>query len=908
MDHGNPSVTDTGPSQPPKHSRQRNNSSTEPLQPKKPRKQRAKAALAPATPARESTPATVDHARISNVRDQPQSEAAAPRYTTHPAPYPGAPPPQQPYVYAMNGNPYQPAPSQYHPQTQSASPAQVGPGISGHAQYPPYAVTHPAYGYSPYTAYPSMVMYGAAGPSHAPHASHAEQPSAEPSPPPPSATTGKRKNSMSDSARATSSSNAAAQAEAKKRTKTQRACDSCRSRKIRCDVLAETDPPECQHCKQYGFDCTFFLPITETRFKKKRLEQEAEAEKEKERSTHSPHADGARSSDIRVFGPTSPAYLLHSQALISSRTYENYDTRYHHSWDVSASGDGVIQVHEPQPTDSQSSHTKPVDLRIERDVIETLVNAYFREIAPILPIVTREEFIASSPPQPILLYSVCLVAAARREVSQQVFDSVRYAVNSLIKAEDVLSTASIVNMQSLLVLSMVGDCHSSFAPSALSTLWVRLGSAIRMAQDLGLHRAEAVKQNIELRRRLWSICVILDRWVSVTFGHPFMIDVGDCDARLPSSGDERDMYIDQLVRLSVIVGKVMKNIYTPAGLNVTNDVKLQGILDELDNWKAKLPPELQFRGPETPISAGILYLLYCCVNMLFWRVFMRISYTCPEHIKFALTVTKWTELVQLTGHAIDWLDANERAYDVWMLVSYCSTLCAFVQYHTYGRRAEEEALDKLRKLRDCVRRWEASINSDHMSARRKTAEIISLLYEDAQTPSQNTEPPALNPTGGVTVKAPLSNLVFRKDHSRPGGGVFIAHDAPKEAVDKNLPEGLIIHVAPEAAMQHQAHDARMTSSYPQADPSYATNMNPSLPLPPGHVHVMNLNMVPQFNQSNDSSDQFTLTDPGILDTIPAQLLYEWNAHWDFLPRMPGQQQQQQQQQQLQYPHPTQNEM
>lgn len=104
------------------------------------------------------------------------------------------------------------------------------------------------------------------------------------------------------------------------------------------------------------------------------------------------------------------------------------------------------------------------------------------------------------------------------------------------------------------------------------------------AQDLGLHRAEAVKQNIELRRRLWSICVILDRWygfrnlrkahtfihiflfamcrVSVTYGHPFMIDVGDCDARLPSSGDERDTYIDQLVRLSVIVGKVMKNIYT----------------------------------------------------------------------------------------------------------------------------------------------------------------------------------------------------------------------------------------------------------------------------------------------------------------------------------------------------------
>ena len=71
-------------------------------------------------------------------------------------------------------------------------------------------------------------------------------------------------------------------------------------------------------------------------------------------------------------------------------------------------------------------------------------------------------------------------AATRREVPQKVFESIRYTVNSLIKAEDVLSTASIVNMQSLLILSMVGDCHSQYVPHALSALWVRLGCAIRM--------------------------------------------------------------------------------------------------------------------------------------------------------------------------------------------------------------------------------------------------------------------------------------------------------------------------------------------------------------------------------------------------------------------------------------------
>ena len=254
---------------------------------------------------------------------------------------------------------------------------------------------------------------------------------------------------------------------------------------------------------------------------------------------------------INSAGPTSPAYLLHSSAMMSSRMYESYDMRYHHSWDVSSGNDGIIQVHEPQPGEMQLAHPKPVELQVEqRDVIEKLVNAYFTDVAPMLPVVTREEFITSSPPQPILLYSMCLVAASRREVHQSTFDSIRYTVNGLIKQEDILSTASIVNLQALLILAMCGDCHSQFAPHALSSLWVRLGCAIRMAsvfftsisgfdktqrfmhalltflrlvlqaQDLGLHRAEAVKQNIELRRRLWVICVILDQWWVLTFVEP----------------------------------------------------------------------------------------------------------------------------------------------------------------------------------------------------------------------------------------------------------------------------------------------------------------------------------------------------------------------------------------------------
>jgi hypothetical protein len=291
----------------------------------------------------------------------------------------------------------------------------------------------------------------------------------------------------------------------------------------RCDILLDADPPICQHCKQYGFECTFFLPIAETRFKKKKLEEEAAAaaaEKEKEKQdvsittavTTSPRLETHSKSDVNVFGPTSAAHLLHSQASISPRIYESYDLRYHHVWEVSKTGDGLIHVEKPPNDEQHRALSKPVDMRIERDVVEQLLNAYFTDVAPVLPVITKAEFLANPSPPPVLLYSMCLVAASRRGVPQSVFDSIRYAVNGLIKAEDVLSTASITNVQALLILCMMGDCHSQFVPSALSALWIRLGTAIRMAQDLGLHRAEAVKHDIELRRRLWAVCVISDRW------------------------------------------------------------------------------------------------------------------------------------------------------------------------------------------------------------------------------------------------------------------------------------------------------------------------------------------------------------------------------------------------------------
>lgn len=55
--------------------------------------------------------------------------------------------------------------------------------------------------------------------------------------------------------------------------------------------------------------------------------------------------------------------------------------------------------------------------------------------------------------------------------------------------------------------------------------------------------------------------LIDDHRASIAYGHPYMIDVQDCDTRLPSSGDLNDVYMDELVRLSILLGRVQKTIY-----------------------------------------------------------------------------------------------------------------------------------------------------------------------------------------------------------------------------------------------------------------------------------------------------------------------------------------------------------
>lgn len=351
---------------------------------------------------------------------------------------------------------------------------------------------------------------------------------------------------------------------------------------------------------------------------------------------------------------------------------------------------------------------------------------------------------------------------------------------------------------------------------------------------------------------LSSCFLFLCTSTSISLGHPLAVDLTDCDVRLPSpyeilryptdppsdpNAERPFAFNTEMLKISILFGRVMKTIYSPTGLMKATDEEITGLLSDMDRWYDNLPPELRFTGPDSPPPAGkyyfkkwerqkekklrqarehaheshcltfslrssspsfsgILYVMFASLQMLFFRVFMRISYVCPTHLSFSLTIERMTALIRYSRESIQWVDKHEFYLDTCQMVSYALVFCATTQYHAYVRRSDEAALESLRQCRDCVTRFrrEGVEVQEELTLRAKTAEVISLLYEAASTASAAPLSTGhLNPTAGVTnrrTKETVSGLVFRADPTKPGGGVYVSTN--RELVLRDLPKGTII--------------------------------------------------------------------------------------------------------------------
>jgi hypothetical protein len=98
-------------------------------------------------------------------------------------------------------------------------------------------------------------------------------------------------------------------------------------------------------------------------------------------------------------------------------------------------------------------------------------------------------------------------------------------------------------VQSLLLLG-----YRELGIGAMAQALVYTGMAVRMAQDLGMHRAADGwaradvgqlfgSRELQERRRIWWGCVALDGYVSTYIGRPLAIFERDYDTPLPSEDE-----------------------------------------------------------------------------------------------------------------------------------------------------------------------------------------------------------------------------------------------------------------------------------------------------------------------------------------------------------------------------------
>lgn len=124
-------------------------------------------------------------------------------------------------------------------------------------------------------------------------------------------------------------------------------------------------------------------------------------------------------------------------------------------------------------------------------------------------------------------------------------------------------------------------------------------------------------QVIEVRRRVWATCVTLDRWYAAALGVPLLIDLSDCDVLLPAHYeifpeaapstwpvDIGFLALGEQLKLSILVGRVLKTIYTPSGLKHVDNVGLEQLLADFADWHKSLPEQLRFKGNSSSDLAG----------------------------------------------------------------------------------------------------------------------------------------------------------------------------------------------------------------------------------------------------------------------------------------------------------------
>ncbi|KAK5265491.1 Transcriptional activator of fatty acid utilization [Exophiala xenobiotica] len=330
-------------------------------------------------------------------------------------------------------------------------------------------------------------------------------------------------------------------------------------------------------------------------------------------------------------------------------------------------------VHYPLPENIRGARarlTEPDQMEIEilqqrgafllppRALCDELVDAYFRWVHPIVPVINKTRFMkrykdTKNPPSLLLLQAI-LLAGSRVCTNPQLMDatgSTTPAAMTFYKRAKALYDANyeddrITIVQALILMGWYwegpegkGRESIDFADYARSNIaadvtknvfyWTRV--AIVVAQGAGMHRSvessQLSRQDKRLWKRVWWSLFTRDRSVAVALGRPVSINTDDSDVEMiieedfiEDEGDPNsDHYPDpvhvqfflQYVKLCEIMGLVLSQQYSVASkARRTNAIDLTHSDMALADWLQNCPREVYWERSRHHFWSALLHSNY----------------------------------------------------------------------------------------------------------------------------------------------------------------------------------------------------------------------------------------------------------------------------------------------------------
>ncbi|KAI8141914.1 fungal-specific transcription factor domain-containing protein [Fennellomyces sp. T-0311] len=434
-----------------------------------------------------------------------------------------------------------------------------------------------------------------------------------------------------------------------KRTKKDRACDLCRRKKIRCDYSQAYPQLPCTSCKSYGKQCTFneaakkrgppkgYVEGLENRLRRMEemlmnvasagrlspesfqdlMQDKGESKKHSEkRQKTSSEQSNVNSSNNSNDNNEMYSYVGSSSGLhLLGKLFPESDIQSHSNDPSAFSGheSDLMMKRRPSETggigviipDSDTSHEWQLP---HKEVIDRLLELYFKKMNIYIPIVDETEFYerynsGSDALSITLVISIC--RAATRLLDEDDWVVKKHNIDRcqlFVSLADQLQCVHVDFMNpgiDKIQILLLQAC-SARKWSTESTDWLAVSLAVKMAQDLGLHRSNTQlgipTHQIEARKRLWWSAYVLDRWICATLGRPLTISDADCDVELPSTEGNRYLFLLHFIKLSAILGDVLRILCSPRARTYSDkrcgmDQICRSLNNTLEEWEQNLPDQ-----------------------------------------------------------------------------------------------------------------------------------------------------------------------------------------------------------------------------------------------------------------------------------------------------------------------------